>query len=703
MKRKSLLSFLLALLILFSSFQITFAENNITEYNMELKLNAEERILEGKQEVVFVNTYEDALNELVFHLYPDSYSTYETLPAIGGIYIPEGEGSQKLSDEEKGYIDINKVCIDGEEVEYTEENQILKISLFDSLKKGEKVKILIEFTLKIPTGYHRLHYMEDVYSLTNWYPVLSIYDDETDSWDENPYNPIGESNYSHISNYNIKLTVPKDMVVAPTGTIVEEIEDGDEKIVNIKAENVRDFVIIMSPKFKTISKEVDGIKIVNYYMIDATKDTAQVLLDEVAKTVKFMNKTFGKYPYDELKIVETYLSGGAMEYPQVIQMGTYGYLYDANPQEAPWQVQAAVHETIHQWWYVSVGNNEYKEPFLDESLTVFTTAYYFEKEYGKYHGSAVDATIRQNIFMEDIKPLNSSVEDFEDWGEYSSVIYNRAPAFFEDLRHRVGEEKFVEILKTYFERYMFKNATIERLLDIIEEVAGKDAKEAMKKAVTEPNYYPANIELTQEEEKELRIIRKKQDLTNLEKRNGLIIGSIILRALNGERVVLVKPENINEKDLYEVENLIGSITNNLKMGYDVEIELIGDKDITEDIKKENLIVIGYPEKSRLLEEMVPHLPIKLNTDTVEVNKITIENDNVSGMFISKNPYNEDALSLIIFLGSKEDDKNLVEVRTSDGIIYIYEGRLSSEFNPLYNYSIQFIIDVDDIQIQGMYN
>ena len=45
---------------------------------------------------------------------------------------------------------------------------------------------------------------------------------------------------------------------------------------------------------------------------------------------------------------------------------------------------------MYQW-----GNNEYKEPFLDESLTVFTTAYYFEKEYGKYHGSAVDATIRQ--------------------------------------------------------------------------------------------------------------------------------------------------------------------------------------------------------------------------------------------------------------------------------------------------------------------
>ena len=92
--------------------------------------------------------------------------------------------------------------------------------------------------------------MEDVYSLgqtgTQYYQYMMM---KLDSWDENPYNPIGESNYSHISNYNIKLIVPKDIVVAPTGTIVEEIEDGDEKIVNIKAENVRDFVIIMSPKF----------------------------------------------------------------------------------------------------------------------------------------------------------------------------------------------------------------------------------------------------------------------------------------------------------------------------------------------------------------------------------------------------------------------------------------------------------------------
>ena len=85
---------------------------------------------------------------------------------------------------------------------------------------------------------------------------------------KNPYHPIGESNYSDVSNYNVRLTVPKDMIVAPTGTIVEEIEDGKDKIVTIKAEKVRDFIILMSPNYKVKTKEVDNIKISSYYLDD---------------------------------------------------------------------------------------------------------------------------------------------------------------------------------------------------------------------------------------------------------------------------------------------------------------------------------------------------------------------------------------------------------------------------------------------------
>ncbi len=72
-----------------------------------------------------------------------------------------------------------------------------------------------------------------------------------------------------------------------------------------------------------------------------------------------------------------------------------------------------------------------KSLFLDESLTVFMTALYFEKEYGKYHQNGVNYQIRANFYPEKSTPINSSVADFGSWDEYSSVIYQKkGPAFF---------------------------------------------------------------------------------------------------------------------------------------------------------------------------------------------------------------------------------------------------------------------------------
>ena len=292
LNRKKHLSILLVLIIILSSFQIGFAVDldNPTEYHMDVKLNPKESIVEGEQNVKFTNSYNGELKELVFHLYPNSYSSQETMPTIGGMYLQDGE---QLKEEEKGYIKIQEVHINNKKVKYTADDQILKLKMEKPIKKGEKVDIRIKFTLKVPQGNQRIHHINDTYSLTNWYPILSIYDEKTKKWDENPYHPIGESNYSDVSNYYVKLTVPKNMVVAPTGTIVEEKIIGENKVLSLKAEKVRDFVILMSPNYKVKTKEVDGIKISHYYMKDQGKSgdkTAEIILDEVAKTVKFITK-----------------------------------------------------------------------------------------------------------------------------------------------------------------------------------------------------------------------------------------------------------------------------------------------------------------------------------------------------------------------------------------------------------------------------
>lgn len=704
MKRNRLLSILLVLTVLFSSIQIGLAadQDNKTNYSMVISLDTKEHTVEVDQNVKFTNTYNTDLKELVFHLYPDSYKSYETLPAIGGMHQREGEELPKLTEKEIGYIKIKDVTINGKKAKYTDANQILNITMEKPLKTGQDVDVRIKYIVKIPEGYQRLQYNDGIYSLTNWYPILSIYDEETKKWDENPYHPIGESNYSDVADYNVKITVPKKMVVAPTGTIIEEKENAEDKTLTIKAENVRDFVIIMSEKYKVKTKEVDGIKISSYYINNSK--AANMLLNEVAKTVKFMNKTVGKYAYDELRIAETFLGGGAMEYPQVIQMGNFHEEQNFNIEEnAPFLIEAAVHETIHQWFYVGVGNNEFKEPFLDESLTVFTTAYYFENQYGKYHDSGVVRKIRGRMYGPNIKPLNSGVDKFSDWGSYSEVIYSKGPAFFEDLRQRVGEEKFKKILENYYEKYLFKNATIEGLLDVIGEVAGEDIKKTMKKAVTEANYFPENIQLTEEEQQMQYRNMRKRDLKRSESENGLVIGSILLRGLEDEKTVLVKSSFIREEDLAIVEEFIKILTDSYERDLGLDIKIVEEKNLTEDDKKENLILIGYPKKTNIIKEMSPNLPINLNEDVIKINEVSIKNENITGTFISENPYNNKKLSLIVFLDENCPVEQTYEI---DEKKFVISNSVIRKYNPLYNnyshYS-QFMINTKGIEINGMYN
>ena len=713
--RKRNISILLALIIVLTSFNLSFAVNldNITEYNMSLELDTENHILYGEQLVEITNSYNSELKELVFHLYPDSYLSYETMPVIGGMYfideVPE------LEEEEKGSIEIEEVHINNSETKYTTDNQILKISLKKPIKKGEKVQVKIKFKLKIPEGMHRLHHANGEYSLTNWYPILSIYDEKTKKWDENPYHPIGESNYSNVSNYNVKLTVPKNMVVAPTGSIIGEETEEENKTLNIKAEKVRDFVILMSPDYKVKTKEVDGIKISHYYMIDkdfispeSIEKAADIILNEVAKTVRFMNKTVGKYAYDELRIAETYLGGGAMEYPQVIQMGRYYDLEDLNLEEsAPFTIDAVVHETMHQWWYVGVGNNEFKEPFLDESLTVFMTAFYFEKEYGEYHQNGVNYQFRNHIYPDKSSSLNSSVADFNNWGEYSSIIYqDRGPAFFEDLRQRAGEETFVKFLQRYYEKHLFKNATIDSLIDTIGEVAGKETKDIMEKAIKDPNYFPKNIQLNEEERAEIFKINDKRDIREQENRKGLITRSIILRALEGEELIVVKPNYVEEKDINMVEYFILNIKECFKYNYNIDIKVIEENKLTEKDKKQNLILIGYPKQHSIMKEMSKDLPVNIYSDKIEVKGLSVINKGVKGTFIAENPNNPERLVLLIFLDKDRVLKNDtdLEIPISEGIEDYYFYDILDEYNPMHQWKedSQFIINIDDIEIRGMY-
>lgn len=451
--------------------------SDVHDYILELELDAKDRIIKGKQNVKFINNENEKLNEAYFHIYANAFNDLN------------------------GAIEIDKVIVNGEEIQYQiegDESTLLKVPFNEALEVGKRNDIYMEYLISIPAkgenGYgSRFGYGDNTFNLGNFFPIAAVY--ENNEWDKHSYDAKGDSFYSETSNFDVKITVPENHVIASTGYVEKQEVNNGLKTVSIKAYSVRDFAFVSSDMFKVQEAMVNGTLIKSFA---SSKTKAKKVLEIGADAIKFFNKKYGKYPYPTCSIVQTDIGGG-MEYPNLvmIESNDYGNITLSNlfsmsiygkPKGALEFV--VVHELAHQWWYSLVGNDEYREAWIDEPLTQYSTLLYFKELYGdKEFDRIYNKSIKGNTGMyleaygEQNKSLNRSLDEFNEI-EYYALIYNKGTMMFKDLNDELGDEKFDKLLKTLFERYKFKVVKGKELIELTSEIAGKDMEEFYRKWLT---------------------------------------------------------------------------------------------------------------------------------------------------------------------------------------------------------------------------
>ncbi|MHB0802855.1 M1 family metallopeptidase [Bacillus thuringiensis] len=464
-------------------------------YQIEAKLDPQQKSVQASETVSFKNKYGQNLNDLIFHLYPDSYNKLETMSKMQPKPNPEyPEWLLRIQQQypnitEKdflGDIEVTNVTIRGKKVSYTQEEQVLKIPLANSLQPNQRVDVKIDFIVKIPFGFQRMHYTDDFYSITKWYPILAMYDAKEKKWDEKPYHTVGNSDYSEFSDYTMKLTVPTEMTVAATGTEKERIYQ-NEKIIYVNAPNVREFAFFASPHYAKETRKIAGVTVNSYYdkRNPKGKEIALDGLHTINKAIPFFNQQFGTYMYPEFDIMETRMWGGAMEYPAVIQMADY------SQNAGEYANDPLVHELAHQWFYGMIGNDSYSDPALDESFASFANLYFQEYHTQGRSGfkEKLSHLIREGF--QNLGAINRPIDQYND--DYVPYIYVVGYLPLIDLYYQVGEKKFDQIMKAYFERNKFTNATFTDFFEAVHQVAGKEMRDYMETAFTKPGYYPIHL------------------------------------------------------------------------------------------------------------------------------------------------------------------------------------------------------------------
>jgi len=426
------------------------ALSGIPYYQIDIEIDFDGGTYKGSAKIDYVNLEQAGLESLYFRLFPNG----------GGIY-----GS--------GFLKVGSVMADGEDVitALSFDDSVMEVVLPEELSIGESIEIELDFNGKTSgeteIGYGIHNTMGDVMTLSGWYPILVVYDDE--GWNLDPVTNIGDSVYSDTAYYDIELITDRDLKLASTGVIIEKKDTDSEQIkYRMTSGPSRDFFIVLGRDFEVLSTNYDETSISAYYLT-GHKDSAKKTLDIAKGALETFNKKFGKYPYTEMDLVELPVDRSiGIEFPGIMLISTpvFGNGIFIS------------HEIAHQWWYNLVGNDALDEPWLDEALTSYSSIVYFEYNTpGPEHQSVLDyfeSEYINNLEAGKDDVVTGSLDHFEGLGgsHYYQIVYVKGALFFNTLRETVGDEMFFNALQDYFRQYKYGIASSEDLLGLFEEVSG---------------------------------------------------------------------------------------------------------------------------------------------------------------------------------------------------------------------------------------
>ena len=233
------------------------ASKNLTNYSMDIRYD--DYILNVNQSIDYINSSETNFDKIYLHLYPNNFSKGATNKPVSALNFAKAYPNGFS----EGHITINNLKVDNVEQEVVlsgTDFDILEVNV-NNLLPNDRIDIDLSYEVVIPNCLHRFGYGDNTVNVANFYPIVAVYDG---AWNLDPYHSNGDPFYSDVANYNVKITIPSDMVIANTGEVSSENIEGDVKHYDITANAVRDFAFVLSNKFNVASEKYQNIDI-KYY------------------------------------------------------------------------------------------------------------------------------------------------------------------------------------------------------------------------------------------------------------------------------------------------------------------------------------------------------------------------------------------------------------------------------------------------------
>jgi aminopeptidase N len=299
-------------------------------YELRLQIDPAASLVSGELKVRF--TPDVATDRLVFRLWPNGPRL-----ASGGARLDAGPVT----------VD-RREPVEGERPDPT----TLVVPLGRSMAAGETVTASMPWRLQLPGAVSdRIAHIGDTVRLGSFFPILGW--EPGFGWTTDPPTTNNaETSTAPTADFDMDVSVPAGIQVFATG---EETSPG-----HWRAIAVRDVNVVVG-RFRVAVGESAGIH-VTVAVEGGVRDDPRSYLTAVVRAIDDLTRRYGPYPWPAYTLVITPTLTGGIEYPMVVSQGPGT------------QGRSTPHEVAHQWFYALVGNNQGRDPWLDEGLATFAEA-----------------------------------------------------------------------------------------------------------------------------------------------------------------------------------------------------------------------------------------------------------------------------------------------------------------------------------------
>ena len=394
---------------------------DLPRYTMQITADPAAGTFSGSQIITYTNTTGATLPDLVLRSYVN--------------FPPDvmGDGGTTV-------MNLTAASLDGVALVVGREAQrtAFRIGLPKPLPNGEQITFRTTFAGTLEP------WDDGTWPFLSAYPLLAQWDGAAWRADVTRF---PDHVFAQAALYDVAVTLPNPLQVFATGSPITSSSNGKTTTTRFVSGPVREWAASFG-RFESINATTNGITVSVYQAVGAGFDLAR-LRDVALGSLASYERRFGQYPYRELDVhAMTWDSDAGIEYPGFT-------LILINRQVNSRTDFVVAHEVAHQWWFAVVGNDIYREPWLDEALANYSAIIAAE--------DALGAAVARDFYASEIRkpyetgrtngdvPVGLAISDYPSFNAYYRAVYGKGGVFLATLRAELGDDAFFSAMQAYYE------------------------------------------------------------------------------------------------------------------------------------------------------------------------------------------------------------------------------------------------------------